>query len=163
CILPCAVFDCLGVIILSRKSAYPWIILALLVVLLAGTVVAFLERTRRQRKEFLVIWGQVATRPGKVWGECRLWLFDPETQQSSSPIIQEDRWCGYAVTHVDGKQWLREITPEGQIILHKITPQQTIEVWQTMDLEGQPIGSSPQWGSDDSIYFSGSKDYQEQI
>ncbi len=107
----------------NKKSVYQWITVTFLALLLVGTVVAFLERARHQRKELLVIWGQTATRPGETWLDCRLWLFDPETQQSSPPIIQEGRWCGYAVVYVDGKQRLRERTPDGQIVLYNITSQ----------------------------------------
>jgi Tol biopolymer transport system component len=149
----------------NKNSVYQWIAVIFLALFFVAVFVAFLERARHRQKELLVIWGQTASNLGENLVDCRLWLFDPETQQASTPIIQEKRWCGYGVVYVDGKQRLSEIIPDGQIVLYNITSQQTIEVWQTIDLKTQVMGSPPQWGQDGSIYFSGEwgEDGQEQI
>ena len=93
----------------NKKSVYKWIAVIFLALFFVAVFVAFLERARHRQKELLVIWGQTASDLGENLVDCRLWLFDPETQQASTPIIQEKRWCGYGVVYVDGKQRLSEI------------------------------------------------------
>jgi hypothetical protein len=147
----------------SNRSVYQWIAISFLALLFVGIYLVFLLQDKNQKKDILLIWGQVAPNLEENWVDCRLWLFEPVAQKYSLPIIQEDSWCGYEVVHVKGKDRLREITPDGQIILYNITSEQTIEVWQQFDLNGQYVGSPPQWGEDGSIYFSALENGQEQI
>lgn len=147
----------------NKKRVYLWVTGTFLTILLAGTFAAFLMRDENKGKDTLVVWGQTASDPAENWRECRLWLFEPETQKTSSPVIQEDTWCGYEVVYINGKQRLREITSEGKIILYNITSEQTIELWQSFDLKSHFPQSPPQWGKDGSIYFSALENNQEQI
>lgn len=117
------------------------------------------------QQEFLVIWGTEAAS-----SDCMLWLINAETQEISRPIV-ETPWCNFAVSTSSGDYKLVSFQPyhpisetqSSEIVVYDVVPGGTLHSRQTIVLEGLRLTDVPQWGPDNSVYFSAINNGQESI
>jgi hypothetical protein len=146
-----------------RKNQLYKAIIPLFIVLLIGAILVYSQRNDQQKEDLLIVWGQVADEPGATWRSCQLWTYNPRTQETSLPFIQEDKWCTYEIIEIVGQKRLISLEANGEVVIYEITDSGSIQVEQTLSLGSGYSGSIPQWGKDNSIFFSTVIDNQEQI
>jgi hypothetical protein len=119
-------------------------------------------------EEYLVIWGR------ETWpdGACMVWIVNPDSQKMIRTPVGTP-WCNFDVLTVFEKQNLvsfplhhqqsKEGVQSSKITVYELNQDRILHVKETISLQGLRLTSAPQWGSDDTIYFSAINNGHESI